>query len=219
MSFGVAIPCYVNHYKYIDGLLKNIASSTEKPDRIVISCSSWTDDSRVLYAFEGIPVEILYTKKALNAAQNRNRAAQELKTDLISFVDADDIVHPKRTAFLRSTFAEHPDIEVLYHNYTYDQQAKRYDPFREEESPALLPNKLVKDPKAVGIMVLTDPPNQISHHHAHVTVRRSVFQKFQFPENPQYARMEDSLYGAVLVANQFSVACLQNTLSRYLFGP
>ena len=217
-TIGIAVPCYVNHSVHIEGLLRNIAASSEKPDRIVISCSSWTRTNDVVFIFEGIPVEILYTTRVLNAAQNRNRAAKRLTTDLISFFDADDLMHPKRIEYIRGAFENRLDISALYHGYSYDHASKRHDPFWEVGPANLLPNKLVKDPKAVGIMALTDPPNQFEHHHAHVTVRSDIFSHFMFPEHPQYTRLEDSVYGALLVASNVPMAFLSNVLSRYIFG-
>jgi hypothetical protein len=128
-------------------------------------------------------------------------------------------MHPRRIEFLRTTFERDREIAALYHTYRHEHHSKRSDPFWEETAPTLLPNPIVKDPRAVGIMVVTDPPNQLSLHHAHVTVRSSVFPRIQFPENAEYARMEDSLYGALLVAHNVPMACLTNALSLYTFGP
>lgn len=218
LTIGVAIPCYSGHAHYILPLLHNIASSTVKPDSIVISCSSWEHSKRLGFTYDGIPVQIWYATERLNVAQNRNRAASCLNTDLITFLDADDLMHPKRIEFLRHTLETRPDVSAVYHGYSWEHVSKRGDPFWEEESPRPLPNPMVKDPNAVGIMVATDPPNQYEHHHAHVTIRRAVFDLFRFPESWDSYRKEDSLYGAFLVAHAVPVLFLNNKLSRYIFN-
>lgn len=217
-TLGVAIPCHAGHFKYISALLQNIATSTDKPDEIVISCSSWKNNATSEFTFEGIPVKLFYTRHMLNASQNRNRAAGALKTDLISFLDADDLMHPRRIEFVRNTFDMRKDVDAVYHNYSYEPQSSRNQPFWDEPTLIVHPGKFVKDPNAVGIMVLTNPPNQLQHHHAHVTIRSSVFRRIQFPENPNFARMEDSVFGAILVANSVPMVYLENKLSRYMYG-
>jgi glycosyltransferase involved in cell wall biosynthesis len=216
-TLGVVIPCTVNHVKYLDNLLRTTASSTVKPVRIVISCSSSPTERDVLLDMDGIPVEILYTTRTLNAAQNRNRGAARVATEIITFFDADDVMHPRRIEFLHAVLEARTDIDVLYHNYSYEPESARYDPFWTEDAWAIHPASMVKDPRAVGIMVRTDPPNQVAHHHAHVTVRSHVGSRFQFPEDARYARLEDSMYGALLVAHAVPMACLTNRLSRYIF--
>lgn len=219
MKIGVAIPCYSGHHGYLQSLLENIASSTHRPDKIAISCSSWTTNGRVLGDFQGIPVEIVYSTERLNPAQNRNQAARCLTTDLISFLDADDLMHPRRLEFLVKAFEDHPDVYAVYHGYSWEPRARRSEPFWEEPEACPLSAAMVKDPKAVGIMVETTPPNLYEHHHAHVTVRDRLWKVFQFDENWAQNRKEDSVYGATLVANDVKCMYLHNKLSRYFYGP
>lgn len=211
---GVAIPCYSGHHHYIESLLENIASSTVKPNQIVISCSSWTHDNQVNLDYKGIPVQIWYSSQRLNQAANRNRAASLLTTDLITFIDADDLMHPRRIEFLLAMFEQRPDISAIYHDYQTDHVSRRSDPFWEETEPRPLPNKLVKDPVHYGIMVET-----VNHpiHHAQVTVRNRVFNVFKFDEDWSVYRAEDSMYGALLITHEVPALYLHNKLSRYIF--
>jgi glycosyltransferase involved in cell wall biosynthesis len=216
-TIGLAIPCYAGHAKYLESLLENIALSTRRPDAVCISCSSWTSDARVTTTVHGIPVTTWYSTETLNAAQNRNRAASCLRTDLISFLDGDDLLHPKRLEFVCAAFAMRPDLGAVYHDYRYEHIPRRDDPFWEEPSPRLLSAPLVKDPKAMGLMVLSDPPYQYSHHHAHVTVTARVASVLRFDESNEVRGREDSLYGALLVDYDVPCGYLNNKLTRYLF--
>jgi glycosyltransferase involved in cell wall biosynthesis len=217
-TIGVAVPCYSGHAHYIPSLLQNITTSTVKPDEIVISCSSSLTDRTDYFECNSVPVTILYSTRRLNQSTNRNRAAKLLKSDLISFIDADDLMHPRRIELLLETFQKYPDISVVYHNYSHDHISARENPFWEEPELKVLPNKLVKDPIAHGLMVLTDPLRQYGHHHAHVTVRREVFDTFKFDEDWSAYRIEDSTYGALLFANNVPMLYLHNKLSRYTYN-
>lgn len=216
LTIGVAIPCYSGHVKYITSLLDNIAESTRKPDDVVISCSSSENNGTLMFTYKDMPVRIWYSTERLNQATNRNRAASLLQTDLITFFDADDLMHPKRIQFLCDTFAQRPDISVVYHGF--ERNPTRDDPFWEELQPTPLPNPMIKDPEGNGILVLSDPPKLHIHHHAHVTVRKEVFERLKFDEDWTYYRMEDSVYGVKLLRNKIPMLFLNNRLSRYIFN-
>jgi glycosyltransferase involved in cell wall biosynthesis len=218
MTIGVAIPCYSGHVRYITPLLDNIAESTRKPDDIVISCSSSENNRTLAFVYKDMSVRIWYSTERLNQATNRNRAASLLKTDLITFIDADDLMHPKRIEYLCKAFESRPDIDVVYHNYLYNHVSKRNDPFWDEPEFNPLPNPMVKNPAAVGLMVLTNPPGQYEHHHAHVTLRKAVFDRLKFDEEWRFYRMEDSIYGVKLLNNNIPMLFLNNRLTRYIFN-
>jgi glycosyltransferase involved in cell wall biosynthesis len=117
MKIGVAIPCFDKHLPYLFLLLDSIETQTLMPDKVCVSCSS-TDvfpPSRK-YSF---PLEIVLTKEKHNAAQNRNIAMDRLREmDYISFMDADDIMHPQRIEVLRNVFEDH-NCQMILHNYQH----------------------------------------------------------------------------------------------------
>ena len=216
MTIGVAIPCYSGHVHYISSLLDNVAGSTRKPDEIVISCSS-CDNNRIQYfVYKDIPVRIWYSTERLNQSTNRNRAASLLKTDLISFLDADDLMHPKRIEYLCQAFESRPDISAVYHSYSRDFITKREDPFWDEPELNMLPSRVIKNPNALGLLVESDTSLPI--HHAHVTIRNEVMGRVRFNESWDVYRLEDAVYGGDLVANNIPLMYLNNQLSRYIFS-
>lgn len=215
LTLGVAIPCYAGHFHYLTSLLSNIASSTMKPSEIAISCSSWSHDKLEYFSYDGIPVQVWYSSDKLNASQNRNRAASLLKTNLISFLDADDLMHPRRIEFLLHAFETRPDISAVFHDYAYQPVSMRNDPFWEEHQANPLPNKVQKDPNAAGIIVEGGP---YAIHQAQVTIRSRLFSVFRFNEDWSYFRKEDSMYAATLVTHEVPCLYLNNKLSRYIFN-
>lgn len=221
MSLGVAIPTYSKHYPFLQSLLENIAASEVKPDMIAVSCSSMIVADRAQLSIQGIPVLIDYTTKTRNPSENRNCAAALLNTDLISFVDGDDLVHPQRIGFLKTAFADHPEIEAIYHSYESGPVSCRTDPFLPVGSPGLVRTFARKpyshlNPYNVGLYIENDPSSEI--HHAHVTVRRSLFDRFKFDETPQFKYSEDSRYATTLFTNGVSLGYLASPLTRYISG-
>ena len=108
-TFGYAIPAFSGHVNLLKELVKSIADSTVMPDCVSISCSNYDKDMQF-----DVPFKVLftYTKDHKNTGQNRNIAASNLDTDFISFIDADDLVIPERTEYLKRVMEEGSDIVV-----------------------------------------------------------------------------------------------------------
>lgn len=212
---GVAIPCYEKHWKLLPALLDNISKSTLRPDHIAVSCSSWTHNNRTDTIYDGIPVSVQYSTKRLNQAANRNIAAGILRTQLISFIDADDLMHPSRLEYIMRAFQEGP-YHAIYHSYSHEPISAYTTPFEPAEPYTLVSEPIILNPNTIGILV-----GKTGHpiHHAHVTVRRDVFNRFKFDERWDVYRMEDSLYGKTLVERGVSIGYLANKLTRYIFTP
>jgi glycosyltransferase involved in cell wall biosynthesis len=212
LTIGVVIPCYINHFKYIPTLLQNIADSTIKPKQVVVSCSSYTSSFTQNYMFKEIDVTLVFINKYANGSQNRNLAASYLTTDLISFIDADDLMHPKRLEYVWKTFQEHNDVSAVYHGYVYQHISERELPFWEEPEREVIYDPIEHDPKGIGILIRSDKTYPI--HHAHVTVRKEVFTTCKFNESVNY--WEDSVYAKLLKDNNIPMLYLNNQLSRYI---
>jgi hypothetical protein len=212
---GVAIPCYINHFSLLPSLIDNISKSTVPPDQIAVSCSSWTHNHRTNTTYNGVPVSIQYSKKVLNQATNRNIAGGMLNTLLISFIDADDLMHPSRLEYVIRAFKEGP-YHAIYHDYTWEPNSHYSTPFESMDDFNLVLNPVVPDPTTVGLKV---QDSSYALHHAHVTVRRDVFNRFKFDESWKAYRMEDSLYGRKLAESGVSLGYLANKLTRYIFTP
>ena len=113
MRLGVCIPCYKNHVKYIQQCLESIEKQTRKPDVVSISFSEVTEPP-VLPAFS-FPIEIITTSKKQCQGKNRNLAASKIDVDILSFFDADDIMHPNRLAYIEAAFSK--GLDGFLHNH------------------------------------------------------------------------------------------------------
>jgi hypothetical protein len=138
-----------------------------------------------------------------------------LNTLLISFIDADDLMHPSRLEYVIRAFKEGP-YHAIYHDFTWEPVTQYSSPFEPIDDFNLVLNPVVPDPAAIGLKVQDSP---YGLHHAHVTVRRDVFNRFKFDESWDAYRREDSLYGRKLAESGVSLGYLANKLTRYIFTP
>jgi glycosyltransferase involved in cell wall biosynthesis len=165
------------------------------------------------FIYEAMDITIKFTSKQLNQAANRNIAASMLNTDIISFFDCDDMMHPRRIEAILQAFTL-TTKDVFYHGYSYETSDHRLDTFPEIDQFIIDKYKMLNDPKGVGVMV--DNPNY-SQHHAHVSVRKNVLDTVKFREEHEFYRMEDSIFGNDLLAHNISIGHISNNLSRYLY--
>lgn len=196
-TIGVAIPCYRGHFHYVDSLLANLAQSTVRPTQIVIACSGWDRTGTLRSVYAGLPVDILFTTQILDTAANRNRAARALTTDIIAFLDVDDLMHPARLGYLLETFASGP-YEAVYHGY-HRLHRTAYPSEHPDPGP------------------LTMGSREIPVHNGHVAVRASLMKRVQFDERTSAWRQEDTLFRRTLESMGVPIAYLTNPLTYYLY--
>jgi glycosyltransferase involved in cell wall biosynthesis len=122
MKIGIAIPCYNGHVELLFKLLNSIQNQTILPNKVVVSCSSTREEE---FDFEKISLytfslQIITSEDKKCAAENRNIDASNLTDmDYLTFIDADDIMHPQRIELLLKAFQEH-DSDIILHNYFVD---------------------------------------------------------------------------------------------------
>ena len=209
-SIGVAICCYKGHIPHLGKLLDSIQGQSRLPEQVVVSCSSTLpEDIPYLASNYGFPLTILTHAEYKNAAQNRNCAMSILTTDLVSFFDADDIMHPQRLQFIDKCFKQY-DIMILLHNCITNYT----DPFEIYSSYYCMCNILYCC--AWGSTQLLRPIHDALPHNAHATVRREVLTHVQFQEDPIFRAREDTMFcTAVILRYPFQTAYCHNKLSQY----
>lgn len=192
-SIGVAIPCYYGHINSLKLLLDSIEIQTRKPDLVVISCSS-SNDKDIPYKQENYSFPfIIYTHiEKMNAAQNRNFAARHLDTDIISFIDADDQMHPQRIEIIEKAFKEN-DIVLFLHSFTMHNNTE-IDEIYDIDSIKFDINKLDINYSGWGLRHLEKSNADI--HNGHSSVRRYILENIQYGESSYYHTREDSGFTA-----------------------
>lgn len=208
-TIGVAIPCYKPHHHFLNRMIDSIVGQTRKPDQVVVSCSSWDYDGTREFNAAGVPIKIVYARRRIVQAENRNIAASLLNTDIISFIDADDSMHPKRLEYILHAFEE-KRCDGIVHNY---QRVNRGStaPYEVEDEFLCENEPIRKNPDALGCLTRAD-----GHiHHAHLSIRRDVLSRFRYPIEERYYRIEDAVYLTMLVDNGLTILYLHNKLSQY----
>jgi hypothetical protein len=220
MKIGAAIPAYIGHIKGLFKLLDSIQNQTVIPDKVVVSCSSTKkSDLELDCYFEKVKhysfyLEIITTEEKKSAAQNRNIAASKLTDmDCITFIDADDIMHPQRIEILLKVFQEY-DSDIILHNY-----------FVHVTFENIIFNKIENSDINVRINSLRQHwSGCIEHinyveegiHHSQVSVKNEVFNKIKFPEEIEFNRKEDCIFcHRVFNLPDIKNAYIANKLSYY----
>jgi GT2 family glycosyltransferase len=190
MSIGVAIPCYYGHIPNLIDLLDSIEKQTLKPNKVVVSCSSTKDQIKLTknYSF---PLEIIITEENKNPAQNRNIAASKLdNVDYITFIDADDIMHPQRIEILLKVFKE-TECHIILHNYLLNDKN-----FENIQVINIRINELVQC--FSGCIRHIDFNKYYNTdefiHHAQITIKREIFDIIKYPEEYKFTRKEDCVF-------------------------
>jgi len=127
MRIGVCIPCYAPHIPYLESCLNSIEQQTQKPAIVSISISSCTNNEQLPLASD-YSFSIVYTSTILHqcAGKNRNVAAEAIvdQVDILSFFDADDLMHPRRLEMLNKAFTAYK-LDSCVHYFTKGTHADR----------------------------------------------------------------------------------------------
>jgi hypothetical protein len=209
MTLGIAIPTYINHLGFLNQLLDSLEQSTVLPNQVSISISSFDGELNLKdYSFEII---ISKTKDRQNPCQNRNIAASKLNTDIISFLDGDDISHIKRNEFLISSFENGSNAVV--HNYTMNKD--RNSLFYKNNINDII---FYKD-YINGIFPNCPFPKNINHKDyacGHASFTKELFDKFKYNESIGWIPGEDGEILKRIVSNNIPISYIENKLSHYI---
>lgn len=212
MKLGVAIPCYHGHIQHLHNLLDSIDSQTVLPDKVVVSSSS-TEKIEITRKYK-FPIFIIITPDKKSAAQNRNIAiANLMDMDYVTFIDADDIMHPQRIEILLTVISQY-DSDIILHNYS--TQAFDKNCVEKFDSIDVRIASLVQSYSGciTHIGGYDDRIDKI--HHSQVTVKKCLFNTVKFPEEPEFHLREDCVFCfRIFSIPNIKNAYVQNELSYY----
>lgn len=213
MKIGVAVPCYHGHVNNLYNLLDSINSQTILPNKVVVSSSS-TEKIEITEAYN-FQLVIITSPDKKSAAQNRNIAIGNLMDmDYVTFMDADDIMHPQRIEILLNAINNY-DSDIILHNY-------QTEPFNENNI-----FKHIEDVKIRTDTLIQSWSGCITHsngysdafdkiHHSQATVKNWILHSIKFPEEPEYHLREDCVFcHRIFSLPNIKHAYIQNELSYY----
>ncbi len=188
-TVGVAICCYHGHLSALSALFRSIEAQTRRPDQVVVSCSSTSpEDIPYDMGSYSFSLQIVTCREKKNAAQNRNTAASYLQTDIVTFFDADDLMHPQRIAaihhgfstygayFMVHSFQKSP-VFVMYDEYSYHVNQLEVCPY--------------------GSVCVKGHGMPIAN--GHCSVMQWILREFAYPESVEDQGREDTVFSAQII--------------------
>jgi glycosyltransferase involved in cell wall biosynthesis len=112
MKISVIIPAY-NAASTIDAAIESVLAQTVAPDEILILDDGSTDETfRHLEAHQHRTT--IFRQSNRGAAHARNQLVQRANSEIVAFLDADDIWHPKYLETQLSLLKKHPDVAASF---------------------------------------------------------------------------------------------------------
>lgn len=193
ITISICIPCVPKHVPLLRELLKNIDLQTKKPHEIIVAlCQTNSIQAnkleKELNKVHDFPIKIIFTEGRASAATNRNKAAKCAQGELISFIDADDLMHVQRLEIIAYIYKEYHCKSIL-HNYLKEENTKI---FSKED---ILKN--IKHGKEIYKIhkKFTKAPNiSIDITNGHITCHRSIFQVLEQPMGKEFLGKEDAIF-------------------------
>lgn len=211
MTFGIAIFTCKRHLGLLEKLLDSIEVSTVLPDEVSISCSEV--DHQISFKNYSFRIILTGTHEYKTAGQNRNIAASKLSTDIISFIDSDDISTPFRNEYLIKSF-KNEEVKGIVHNYSaFSYTTGIIEDFIKISPLKLKINYLNIQRKDEAFPVNNKDLKIKQMHCGHVTIRNEVFNLFKYNESMK--RTQDVEFIQRMVLSGIPLSYISNKLSYY----
>ena len=210
MNIGIAIPTFGDHIFHLKKLLSIISESTILPKQVSVSISSF-DQELIL---EKYPFDLIITKSKdkKNACENRNIAAKKLSTDIISFIDGDDIPHVKRNEYLLNSFKNGSNAVV--HNYYRNSDVNSEWYKTELDSLNYFDNYVNTAPDNWDFAINSEYHQDYAC--GHISIRKKIFDNIFYNELIGWEIGEDAEYTKRLVKNGIKISYVSNKLTQYV---
>jgi hypothetical protein len=236
LTIALCIPFDIKDLRYLIQCLLSIKHQTRQPDLVVFSFSrvpapvqekirDWVD------RFPLLPTtHLLFSEARQYAGKNRNvaaRFARERGADIISFIDSDDIAHPRRLEMIERSFLRKPELDALLHSYMSTTKGDPTTDFStinwEDPRGRLYKNcfyivKRLLPPWRMFTLkelVAFDPGAQ-DIQNGHLSIRASVWEANPYREDLN--AIEDSDYNAHLYEKKMNIGLISDKLVLYMYS-
>jgi glycosyltransferase involved in cell wall biosynthesis len=190
-----------------------LSEQTQSPKEIVIyisGISEFTLPKKYVIANQTIPIHSILSSKRTMQSVARNVCSKISSGDIIIFFDVDDEPHPQKIEITHQLFNKYnPDF--LLHNYisSYIRKQPIFTPI--DDQNITIHNNLIIDTRNTNINCFDMPI-----HHAHIAVKREVFDKVSFNETMEFYRREDGKFCQDLITNKYKGIYCEKQLVRYI---
>lgn len=121
MLISIIIPCY-NAKSYLPECIDSALQQVYKSIEIIVVDNNSTDDTLIIleqYQKKYPSIIRVYTEKKQGAPAARNKGLLMAKGDWIQFLDADDIIYPKKIKEQVELIHSSLDCDLIISNYCY----------------------------------------------------------------------------------------------------
>jgi len=214
LTFGVAIPSHAKHRHYIPELLDSLKNASSLPDCVSISCSSMTEGLNINESNYPFEIRTSISEKHKGPSENRNIAASKLSTDIISFIDSDDLSYYNRTEVLRKIME---DSKVVVHNFN---MGLTFDNFIDTSEIEVIKDYIYSvDEEARdrhGVKIPFCVKKFEGFHCGHITMLKDFANSFPYNENESVVKWrEDSELLHRIICAGYKIDRIKNKLSFY----
>jgi len=212
MRIGVCIPCHKGYIQYIQKCLESIEYQTRKPDVVSISFSE-VEEAPELFTYS-FPIEVSISNEKQCQGKNRNIASSKIDVDILTFFDADDIMHPKRLECIESAFQN--DIDGFLHSNKPCASSQYRMRLLSQNLWETIENNLYKD----GFSSTKDSicgrveSSYGTSTNGHFSCKQSLWREIPFPE--EYGIGEDSEYVYRIYEKEYKLGYSPDKLSYYI---
>jgi glycosyltransferase involved in cell wall biosynthesis len=221
------IPLVGPHVRFMHRLLSNVSSSTVPFYEVVVVASGLNFDltarlNQICAGFPNLPIKVVSSPLA-PAGTNRNIGIENSDGNWVTFLDADDLYLPKRVERLLQA-AIHYKAAAVGHDYS-TFRSPLVGLLKLSISQGLRVERTAKIPSASAIhsgdFVVTaggasTNVTTLRLHHAHILVRRDVFNHLRFSDTP--GRNEDGIFLRELIEQGQKFIRVDEPLSIYYLG-
>ena len=214
MRIGVCIPVIARHLPLLATCLESLERQTRKPDIVSIRVSeSPTQPSVPICSF---PIVLQHTPDPSCAGANRNGAAYVIQgqVDLLSFIDADDFMHPLCLGQIERHFCK--GIDVLVHGFVdYKNGSRDLDTIAWTPIHSVLQTDGFSTSKdSYGPIYRLLRLEEAPFANGHMTCRIDVWSALKWPEH--FGIGEDSVYNYRLYTRGYKYGFTADKLSYYM---
>jgi glycosyltransferase involved in cell wall biosynthesis len=233
-KIAVCIPCASKDIKYLKACIGSVKAQTRQPDFVIVSISSIENEGSLDLPDIEIPIEYIYSKGLVHPGGNRNLAAKkavEMGADLLTFFDADDIMHPRKIEETESHFMKHPEITAFLHSYLTGPKGD----MRIYEGKIAIPwqpltGEYIKSPfhyytceagggnclLFINSFMKSTSPGYGYVHNAHMTVKASFWKDHPYSEiKGPLGYCEDTNFSASIITSGLIIGYTPDMLSLY----
>ncbi|WP_420450783.1 glycosyltransferase family 2 protein [Ilumatobacter sp.] len=114
-TVSVVIPCY-NYERYIGDAIASVMASCSPADEVIVVDDGSTDGSAAVVERFGDAVTLV-RKSNGGMASALNRGVAQATSDVVAFLDADDLMGPGRLGWIRASFRG-PGVVMAWHPLT-----------------------------------------------------------------------------------------------------